>query len=182
MWDSKSSVATCVSCCLVGVVYHQTLFVANLRDLRVVLGRKSVNGGGVVNAVRLSTEHNANLKSVSRLIGDVYMKHARYNKEPIVAKFILPEPMVMSIMSATPTILSHPIEAYDSFLIFAFDGLWEHLTNEEAVDIVHRSPHPGIAKRLVKVALQEAAKKREMRYWDLQVHPMMVMSLFEVLH
>lgn len=197
LWSTRPSIATCGTCCLVGVVYHQTLFVANLGDSRVVLGRKSENGGGV-NAIQLSTEHNANIESirrelrdmhphdeeivvmkhgvwrvkgiiqVSRSIGDVYMKHARYNKEPIAAKFRLPEPMVMPIMSATPTILSHTIEPSDSFLIFASDGLWEHLTNEEAVDIVHRSPRAGIAKRLVKAALQEAAKKREMRYSDLR--------------
>ncbi|KAL4592417.1 hypothetical protein LXL04_005411 [Taraxacum kok-saghyz] len=195
MWDTRTNIATCGSCCLVGVVCHQTLFVANLGDARAVLGRKSGNG---IIAIQLSTEHNANLESVrrelrdlhphddeivvmkhgvwrvkgiiqvSRSIGDVYMKHARFNKEPIAAKFRLPEPMVMPIMSATPTILCHPIEATDSFLIFASDGLWEHLTNEEAVDIVHRSPRAGIAKRLVKAALQEAAKKREMRYSDLR--------------
>lgn len=197
MWNTKPSIATCGSCCLVGVVFQQTLFVANLGDSRVVLGRKSGNGGDI-NAVQLSTEHNANLESVrrelrdlhphdeeivvmkhgvwrvkgiiqvSRSIGDVYMKHARYNKEPIAAKFRVPEPMVMPIMSAIPTILCHQIESGDSFLIFASDGLWEHLTNEEAVDIVHRSPRAGIAKRLVKAALQEAAKKREMRYSDLK--------------
>nr|XP_043610204.1 probable protein phosphatase 2C 42 [Erigeron canadensis] len=197
MWNSRPSLATVGSCCLVGVVYHQTLFVANLGDSRVVLGRKVGNTGGVM-AMQLSKEHNANLDSirrelrdmhphdpqivvlkhgvwrvkgiiqVSKSIGDVYMKHARYNKEPIAAKFRLPEPMVMPILSASPSILSHPIEPCDSFLIFASDGLWEHLTNEEAVDIVHNSPRAGIAKRLVKAALHEAAKKREMRYSDLR--------------
>lgn len=28
----------------------------------------------------------------------------------------------------------------DKFIIFASDGLWEHLTNQEAVEIVHSSP------------------------------------------
>ncbi|KAJ0663058.1 putative protein-serine/threonine phosphatase [Helianthus annuus] len=195
MWNVRPSIATVGSCCLVGVVYHQTLFVANLGDSRVVLGRKI---GGSVTAIQLSKEHNANLDNirrelrdlhphdpqivvmkhgvwrvkgiiqVSKSIGDAYMKHARYNKEPIAAKFRLPEPMVMPILSAVPSVISHPIQPGDSFLIFASDGLWEHLSNEEAVDIVHRNPRAGIAKRLVKAALQEAAKKREMRYSDLR--------------
>ena len=78
---------------------------------------------------------------VSRSIGDVYMKHAQFNREPIAAKFRLPEPMHMPIMSATPTILSHALHPNDSFLIFASDGLWEHLSNEQAVEIVHKHPH-----------------------------------------
>ena len=77
---------------------------------------------------------------VSRSIGDVYMKHARFNREPIDAKFRLPEPMDMPILSANPTILSHPLHPNDSFLVFASDGLWEHLSNEKVVDIVHSNP------------------------------------------
>ncbi|KAL8197864.1 hypothetical protein R6Q57_023625 [Mikania cordata] len=197
MWNSRPNIATVGSCCLVGVVHLQTLFVANLGDSRVVLGRKVGNGGGVT-AIQLSKEHNANLDNirrelrdlhphdpqivvmkhgvwrvkgiiqVSKSIGDAYMKHARYNREPIAAKFRLPEPMVMPILSASPSIVCHPLQPGDSFLIFASDGLWEHLSNEEAVDIVHSSPRMGIAKRLVKAALHEAAKKREMRYSDLR--------------
>ncbi|KAI7730212.1 hypothetical protein M8C21_031791 [Ambrosia artemisiifolia] len=195
MWNVRPSIATVGSCCLVGVVYQQTLFVANLGDSRLVLGRKI---GSSVTAIQLSKEHNANLENirrelrdlhphdpqivvmkhgvwrvkgiiqVSKSIGDAYMKHARYNKEPIAAKFRLPEPTVMPILSATPSVVSHPLQPGDSFLIFASDGLWEQLSNEEAVDIVHKSPRAGIAKRLVKAALHEAAKKREMRYSDLR--------------
>lgn len=77
---------------------------------------------------------------VSRSIGDVYMKHAQFNREPINPKFRLPEPMHMPILSASPTILCHPLQPSDSFLIFASDGLWEHLSNEKAVDIVHSNP------------------------------------------
>lgn len=197
LWNSRPSIATVGSCCLVGVIYQRTLFVANLGDSRVVLGKKVGNTGGVA-AIQLSTEHNANLEDirlelkdlhpndpqivvlkhgvwrvkgiiqVSRSIGDVYMKHAQYNREPINAKFRLPEPMDMPFLSAVPSILTHPLHPNDSFLIFASDGLWEHLSNEKAVDIVHSHPHAGSAKRLVKAALQEAAKKREMRYSDLR--------------
>ncbi|KAK7246255.1 hypothetical protein RIF29_41117 [Crotalaria pallida] len=196
LWDTRPQVATSGTCCLVGVIFQQTLFVASLGDSRLVLGRKVGNTGGVA-AIQLSTEHNANLEAirqelkelhpddpqivvlkhgvwrvkgiiqVSRSIGDVYMKHAQFNREPINAKFRLPEPMNMPIMSANPTILSHNLQPNDSFLIFASDGLWEHISNETAVDIVQSNPHSGSAKRLVKAALHEAARKREMRYSDL---------------
>lgn len=197
LWSTRPQIATVGSCCLVGVIFKQTLFIANLGDSRVVLGKKVGSTGGIA-AIQLSTEHNANnedirqelkelhphdpqivvlkhgvwrvkgIIQVSRSIGDVYMKHARYNREPISAKFRLPEPMHMPIMSAVPTILTHTLQPNDFFLIFASDGLWEHLTNEKAVEIVHSHPHAGSAKRLVKAALQEAARKREMRYSDLR--------------
>ncbi|XP_059452204.1 probable protein phosphatase 2C 42 [Corylus avellana] len=197
LWSTRPNIATVGSCCLVGVIFRRTLFIANLGDSRVVLGKKVGNTGGIA-AIQLSTEHNANIEAVrqelkelhpddpqivvlkhgvwrvkgiiqvSRSIGDVYMKHAQYNREPINAKFRLPEPMNMPILSAVPTILSHHLQPNDSFLIFASDGLWEHLSNEKAVDIVHSHPRAGSAKRLVKAALQEAARKREMRYSDLR--------------
>ncbi|XP_050218419.1 probable protein phosphatase 2C 42 isoform X1 [Mercurialis annua] len=197
LWTSYPQIATAGTCCLVGVIYQQTLFVANLGDSRVVLGKKVGNTGAIA-AIQLSTEHNANLAAirqelkelhpndpqivvlrhgvwrvkgiiqVSKSIGDVYLKHARFNREPINAKFRLPDPISSPILSASPTILSHPLQPNDSFLIFASDGLWEHLSNEKAVDIVHSNPHAGSAKRLVKAALQEAARKREMRYSDLK--------------
>ncbi|OIV95941.1 hypothetical protein TanjilG_27045 [Lupinus angustifolius] len=196
LWSTRPQVATTGTCCLVGVIFQQTLFVASLGDSRLVLGTKVGNTGGVA-AIQLSTEHNANLEAirqelkelhpddpqvvvlkhgvwrvkgiiqVSRSIGDVYMKHAQFNREPINAKFRLPEPMDMPFLSADPTIISHHLQPNDSFLIFASDGLWEHLSNETAVDIVHSNPRAGSANRLVKAALHEAARKREMRYSDL---------------
>ncbi|KAK6913675.1 PPM-type phosphatase-like domain [Dillenia turbinata] len=197
LWSTQPHVATSGSCCLVGVICQRTLYVANLGDSRVVLGKK-IGNNGCITAVQLSTEHNANVEAVrqelkelhpndpqivilrhgvwrvkgiiqvSRSIGDVYMKHAQYQREPINGKFRISEPVEMPILTATPSIISHPLQPNDSFLIFASDGLWEHLSNERAVDIVHRHPHAGCAKRLIKAALQEAARKREMRYSDLQ--------------
>ncbi|XP_021730360.1 probable protein phosphatase 2C 42 [Chenopodium quinoa] len=197
LWSTKPQIATVGSCCLVGVISQHTLFVANLGDSRAVLGRKNANTGGV-DAVQLTSEHNANEEAVrrdlrdlhpddpqivmlkhgvwrvkgiiqvSRSIGDFYMKHAQYNREPINAKFRLSEPIHMPILTAIPSIVSHHLQPNDSFLIFASDGLWEHLSNETAVDIVHSHPHAGSAKRLVKAALHEAARKREMRFSDLQ--------------
>ncbi|KAG5011042.1 hypothetical protein AAZX31_07G220900 [Glycine max] len=196
-WNARPHIASAGTCCLVGVIFQQTLFVANAGDSRVVLGKKVGNTGGMA-AIQLSTEHNANLEAVrqelkelhphdpqivvlkhgvwrvkgiiqvSRSIGDVYLKHAQFNREPLNAKFRLPEPMNMPILSANPTILSHALQPNDSFLIFASDGLWEHLSNEKAVDIVNSNPHAGSAKRLIKAALHEAARKREMRYSDLR--------------
>lgn len=78
---------------------------------------------------------------VSRSIGDVYLKKAEYNREPLYAKFRLREPFRRPILSSEPSISVHELQPHDQFLIFASDGLWEHLSNQEAVDIVQSHPH-----------------------------------------
>lgn len=196
-WPMKPQIAAVGSCCLVGVICGGTLYIANLGDSRAVLGRV-VKATGEVLAIQLSTEHNACIESVrqelqalhpddsqivvlkhnvwrvkgliqvSRSIGDVYLKKAEFNREPLYIKFRLREPIKRPILSADPSISVHQLQPHDQFVIFASDGLWEHLSNQDAVDIVQNHPHSGSARRLVKAALQEAAKKREMRYSDLK--------------
>ncbi|KAL2254900.1 probable protein phosphatase 2C 60 [Sesamum indicum] len=196
-WPMKPQIAAVGSCCLVGVICGGTLYVANLGDSRAVLGRL-VKATGEVLAIQLSAEHNASIEAVreelqslhpddsqivvlkhnvwrvkgliqvSRSIGDVYLKKAEYNREPLYQKFRLREPFKRPILSAEPSITVHQLLPHDQFIIFASDGLWEHLTNQEAVDLVQNHPRNGSARRLVKAALQEAAKKREMRYSDLK--------------
>lgn len=77
---------------------------------------------------------------VSRSIGDVYLKKAEFNREPLYAKFRLREPFQRPILSAEPSVSVHPLQPQDQFLIFASDGLWEHLSNQGAVDIVQNHP------------------------------------------
>ena len=71
----------------------------------------------------------------------MYLKKAEFNREPLFTKFRLREPFQMPILSAEPSITVHQLQPHDQFLIFASDGLWEHLSNQEAVDIVRNHPH-----------------------------------------
>jgi len=196
-WPIKPYIAAVGSCCLVGVICGGTLYIANLGDSRAVMG-KLVKATGKVVASQLSVEHNASIESVreelhslhpddpqivvlkhnvwrvkgliqvSRSIGDVYLKKAEFNREPLLAKFRLRQPFKRPILSSEPSISVHELQSDDQFLIFASDGLWEHLSNQDAVDLIQNHPPAGSAKRLVKAALLEAAKKREMRYADLK--------------
>ncbi|CAL9104289.1 unnamed protein product [Musa textilis] len=168
-WPTNPQIAAVGSCCLVGVICGGMLYTANLGDSRVVLG-KLVKATGEVLAVQLSAEHNAGIESVrqelqsmhpedkqivvlkhnvwrvkgliqvSRSIGDVYLKKAEFNREPLYPKFRLREPFKKPILSSEPSISVQPLQPQDQFLIFASDGLWEHLSNQEAVDIVHNNP------------------------------------------
>ncbi|KAM3268601.1 hypothetical protein P3S67_031542 [Capsicum chacoense] len=103
---------------------------------------------------------------VSRSIGDAYLKRAEFNREPLLPKFRFPGTFEKPILLAEPSIIVQKLVPEDQFLIFASDGLWEHLSNQEAVDIVSSfEHHKGIARKLVKAALQEAAleKRNEIR-------------------
>ncbi|KAL2326916.1 hypothetical protein Fmac_020343 [Flemingia macrophylla] len=192
----KPLIAAMGSCCLVGVIWKGTLYIANLGDSRAVIG--SVGRSNKIIAEQLTKEHNASkeeirreLRSlhpedsqivvmkqgtwrikgiiqVSRSIGDAYLKRPEFSFDPSFPRFHLPEPIRRPVLTAEPSVCSRVLRPNDKFIIFASDGLWEHMTNQEAAEIVHNNPRTGIARRLLKVALNEAARKREMRYRDLQ--------------
>ncbi|KAG5238733.1 PROTEIN PHOSPHATASE 2C 63-RELATED [Salix viminalis] len=195
----KPQIASAGSCCLVGAISNDVLYVANLGDSRAVLGRGvDEDKKQTVVAERLSTDHNVAVEEVrkevqalhpddshivvytrgvwrikgiiqvSRSIGDVYLKKPEINRDPIFQQFGNPIPLRRPVMTPEPSILIRKLRPEDLFLIFASDGLWEQLTDEAAVEIVFKNPRAGIAKRLVRAAIQEAAKKREMRYNDIK--------------
>ncbi|KAF8410169.1 hypothetical protein HHK36_002691 [Tetracentron sinense] len=199
-WPAQPQIASVGSCCLVGAISNDMLYVANLGDSRAVLGRKVSDGrmNPVVAAERLSTDHNVAVEEVrkevealhpddahivvscrgvwrikgiiqvSRSIGDIYLKKPEFNRDPLFQQFGFPVPLKRAVMTAEPSIQIRKLKPQDLFLIFASDGLWEQLSDEAAVEIVFKNPRAGIAKRLVRAALQEAAKKREMRYDDIK--------------
>ncbi|KAK1304185.1 putative protein phosphatase 2C 25 [Acorus calamus] len=192
----KPLIAAIGSCCLVGVIWRGTLYVANLGDSRAVMG--CLGRSNNIIAEQLTSDHNASMEEVrqelrsmhpddshivilkhgvwrikgiiqvSRSIGDAYLKKPEFTIDPSIPRFRLSEPLRRPVLSAEPSIYSRVLRAQDKFFILASDGLWEHLTNQQAVDIVYNYPRAGIARRLVRTALQEAARKREMRYADLK--------------
>ncbi|XP_031476728.1 probable protein phosphatase 2C 43 [Nymphaea colorata] len=192
----KPSIAATGSCCLVGVIWNKTLCVANLGDSRAVLG--CLGRSGNIIAEQLTQDHNASMEEVrqelrslhpddsqivvqkqgvwrvkgiiqvSRSIGDAYLKRPEFIVDPSFPRFQLAGPLRRPVLSAEPSIRTRVIRPQDKFLIFASDGLWEHLTNQQAVEIVYAYPRKGIARRLIRIALKEAARKREMRYQDLK--------------
>ncbi|KAK4792026.1 hypothetical protein SAY86_022461 [Trapa natans] len=197
-FPARPQIASVGSCCLVGAITDDALYVANLGDSRAVLGRRVSDGSECpVVAERLSTDHNVSVEEVrkevvalhpndshivmychgvwrikgiiqvSRSIGDVYLKKPEINRDPMFREFASPIPLKRPVMTAEPSIIRRELKDEDMFIIFASDGLWEQLSDEAVVKIVFNSPRAGVARRLVKAALQEAAKKREMRYNDI---------------
>ncbi|KAL4556814.1 hypothetical protein LXL04_034977 [Taraxacum kok-saghyz] len=196
-WLSNPKMASVGSCCLVGIICNGVLYIANAGDSRAVLAReeKSING---LKGVRVSEEHNAKFESIreelrslhpddpnivvlkhnvwrvraliqiSRSIGDAYLKKPEFNREPLLPKFILPEPFSRPILKSEPSVVVQKLTPEDEFVILASDGLWDHLSDQEAVDLVKASPQNGIARTLIKAALHKAVKKRDVSYSELK--------------
>ncbi|KAL3614305.1 hypothetical protein CASFOL_042379 [Castilleja foliolosa] len=194
----KPQMASVGSCCLVGAISDGQLYVANLGDSRAVLGRRGFDGEKKLVAERLSTDHNVSCEDVrrevealhpdensvvvycrgvwrikgiiqvSRSIGDIYLKKPEFHNDPNFLQYANYVPMKRPILSAEPSVVTRKLKPQDLFIIFASDGLWEHISDEAAVQIVSKHPRSGIAKRLVAAAMQEAAKKRELRDKDIK--------------
>ncbi|GFP88616.1 probable protein phosphatase 2c 63 [Phtheirospermum japonicum] len=120
---------------------------------------------GIIQAYLLSYSFEF---EVSRSIGDIYLKKPEFHRDPIFLQYANYVPMKRPVLSAEPSIVTRKLKPQDLFIIFASDGLWEHISDEAAVQIVSKHPRAGIAKRLVAAAIQEAAKKRELRYKDIK--------------
>ncbi|XP_003599394.3 probable protein phosphatase 2C 43 [Medicago truncatula] len=184
------------SCCLAGIIWKETLHVANLGDSRVVIGTM-VNKK--IRAEQLTRDHNCNDEAireelramhpddpnvvindngswrvkgfitVSRAIGDAYLKRSEFTLRESFPKLeIVPEPFTRGVLSAEPEMHTRVLTDNDQFIIFASDGLWDFLSNKKAAEIVRKNPRNGIAKRLLSTALAVAAKRRKVTYRKIQ--------------
>ncbi|XP_040382050.1 probable protein phosphatase 2C 61 [Oryza brachyantha] len=198
---NMSRAAASGSCCLLGAISDDTLYVANAGDSRAVLGRRAATAGrGQVVAERLSTEHNVaseevrrelaalhpddgevvvhargawrvkGIIQVARSIGDVYLKTPEFRRDAAVQRRCSPRAVDLTrpVVTAEPSVHARKLKpGVDLFVVFASDGLWEHLSDDEAVRLVSKNPRRGVAGALVQAAFKEAARKREVRRGDL---------------
>lgn len=192
----KPLIAAVGSCCLVGVIWRGTLHIANLGDSRAVMG--TLGRSNNILAEQLTRDHNASMEEVrqelrslhpddshivimkngvwrikgiiqvSRSIGDAYLKRPEFSIDPSFPRFHLPEPIRRPVLKSEPSIYTRVLQPNDKFIIFASDGLWENITNQQAAEIVYNNPQAGIARRLLKAAVIEACRKRNMSYDELK--------------
>ena len=156
------------TCALVSYYHSASrdLKVACVGDSRAVLGRRNASGGWDAIALsadqtgknpdevaKLEREHPDELKmikagrilgmAVSRAFGDSRWKWSRELQEQAEKRFFGPkiiEPLLTPpYLTAEPVITTTKIEPEkEDFVIMASDGLWDCLTNEQAVDLVGR--------------------------------------------
>lgn len=69
---AKPQIASVGSCCLVGAISDDVLYVANLGDSRAVLGRRASDSNSTVVAERLSTDHNVAVEEVRKEVKELH--------------------------------------------------------------------------------------------------------------
>ncbi|KAG8371855.1 hypothetical protein BUALT_Bualt12G0006400 [Buddleja alternifolia] len=142
--NAFSSTEIIGSSCLIGVICDDTLYVANLGDSRAVMG--CLQKSDKIVAVQLTREQNAK-------------EQGQLKKKQSVC------------VSAQPELTRRNLRPKMKFSIFASDGLWELLSNQEAVEIVHKNPRLGIAKQLLMMAMIKASEKGKTPYNDIKQLP-----------
>ncbi len=189
------------------------LFVALTGDSRAILGRRVVGDEGKAvryNVHELSVDQNAYNAAeearlhaqhpgevvvkngrvlgwgVARAFGDARMKWSvdtqKYLKATLLGRSVFPNLKTPPYFTAEPEVVSIEIQPGD-FLIMASDGLWEALTNEEAVGLtglwLHtrgqsvRTPVPGVVMPSeLPVNYPEEYEDKTVRYrhWNVEKH------------
>lgn len=123
---------------IVALIHRGKLFVANAGDSRAVLCRGH-------KAIALSRDHKPDRpdekKRIERLGGTVTV-HGVARVNGILAVSRAFGDMTLSpYVTAAPEIRTAPITSRDRFLILACDGVWDVLSNQEAVTLVKKSLH-----------------------------------------
>ena len=195
---SMAAVGSCCLLACITPPPHPILMVASVGDSRGVLGIDSAKGSPQAAAVQVSQDHNANdpevrkelhlkfptdsdvvvqksevwrvkgIIQVSRSFGDFYLKLQEFQTFPLLSRFLLPSPLPGPLLTCDPTLEERALESTHRFLILASDGLWEQLSNQEAVNLVAGGEKQGAARRLVVDAMKKAARKRNGSYEEVK--------------
>lgn len=154
------------ACLLLTYIVENWVFVANAGDCKAVLGKKI---GNRYIAVPLSVMHTARSEQEqimkqhpnepdavlqgrikgflepSRGLGDALFKDKYFNK-CLLPEAQVPEPFSPPYTTALPDVTAYQIdctEDKDCFLILATDGLWDMMSDQQAVDVVAESLQTG---------------------------------------
>jgi len=95
----------------------------------------------------------------SRSIGDFHLKLEEFNKVPGKDEKMIRSTFTPPYLRADPQVISRDVVAEDRFVILATDGLWDGVSNEEAVKIVQEATEQDRdpAESLIYHALSAAA-------------------------
>jgi len=140
---------TCGSTGLMAYITQSILYVANIGDSRAVLGLTGEK------ALRLSVDHKPCLQSerdrICRIGGSVQQIGGAWRVNGVLAvsrafgDFAL-KPFVTAVPYISETLLTPD----HLFLVMACDGLWDVLSDEQVVSIVHQQSNPHEAAELLR--------------------------------
>ncbi|XP_059631991.1 probable protein phosphatase 2C 49 [Cornus florida] len=133
-----SVATTCGTTALTALVLGRHLMIANAGDCRAVLCRKGV-------AVQMSQDHRPNSVAERKRVEDLggYIKYGFLNGELAVTRALGDWHMKYPRGSSSPLIAEPDVQQVeltedDEFLIIGCDGIWDVMSNEEAVSLVRR--------------------------------------------
>ncbi|KAG1371289.1 hypothetical protein COCNU_16G003830 [Cocos nucifera] len=152
----------------------ELMVIANVGDSRAVLATTAEDGSLV--PVQLTVEFKPNLpqeaERITRCKGRVFCLH----DEPGVHRVWLPNEETPGLamsrafgdycvkdygLISVPEVTQRRITNRDRFIVLATDGVWDVISNQEAVQIVSSTKERGkSAKRLVKCAVRAWKRKR----------------------
>ncbi|CAM9152371.1 unnamed protein product [Phaeothamnion confervicola] len=108
----------------------------------------------------------------TRALGDAYLKYSEFNGQPGTHRSrgrYLPPPYTPPYITAEPEVSVHALDPLrDEFVILGSDGLWDYLSNQEAVEVVAAAlecgggRRGGVGEQLVARVLEKAAAKHGM--------------------
>merc|ERR1719281_1800548 len=152
MIRSGVNVSGCTACvCLLQEERHaRVLYTAHLGDSRAVMAR-----GGSATRLTSGTDHKATdplegkrvIEAGGQIIND--RVNGMLAMTRALGDFMLKMPQLPNdVVSNVPDITSTDLSAQDSFIISACDGLWDVVSDQQAIELVHQSlqelqPHKG---------------------------------------
>ncbi|KAH9603402.1 hypothetical protein KSS87_003748 [Heliosperma pusillum] len=152
----------------------EQIIIANVGDSRAVLATTSEDGDMV--AVQLTIDFKPNLPQEMDRISQCNGRVFCLEDEPGVHRVWLPDEEVPGLamsrafgdycikdfgLISVPEITHRNICSKDQFIVLATDGVWDVISNQEAVDIVSStSNHTKAAKQLVDHAVRAWKQKR----------------------
>ena len=113
---------------------------------------------------------------LTRALGDLYLKYSEFNApsgSPRVRGRHIPEPYTPPYVNPVPEISHFDIESNDKFIILATDGVWDFLSDDEAVKIVEAcgTNRAQAAEALVNATLERASIECGMTKSELMALP-----------
>ncbi|XP_061363306.1 probable protein phosphatase 2C 34 [Gastrolobium bilobum] len=152
----------------------ELIVIANVGDSRAVLATTSDDGSLV--PVQLTVDFKPNLPQEAERILECQGRVFCLHDEPGVHRVWLPDEespgLAMSRafgdycvkeygLISVPEVTHRNITSRDQFVVLATDGVWDVISNQEAVDIVSSTPDRiNSAKRLVECAMHAWKRKR----------------------
>ncbi|KNA12988.1 hypothetical protein SOVF_120940 [Spinacia oleracea] len=152
----------------------EKIIIANVGDSRAVLGTTSDDGDLV--AVQLTIDFKPNLPQEAERIMQCNGRVFCLDDEPGVHRVWLPDEEVPGLamsrafgdycikdfgLISVPEVTQRNITSKDQFIVLATDGVWDVVSNQEAVEIISTSLDRGkAAKKLVAHAVREWKRKR----------------------